>query len=326
MKYLAWLWRNTSGIRFNALVRVAVGLLQVSFGLLMVCLSKHFIDVTIKNGSDADIIRMVVFLVGTIVGGVVLRQVYMYMTTSANVRKTNELRLRLFSSMFNRRLYDEKELHSGDVTSRLSKDIEAVGDVLSATLPQIVVTSCQLVGAFLLMRWFDARLAWALVLLTPVAIVVGKFVAHRLRHMTLEIREGESRIQMHVQEGVEHNVVLRSMESERWMADQLDSMQRDLRGNVLRRTRFTTITRFMLGCTFGLGYMLAFVWGGLGLRSGAITFGVMTSFLQLVGQIQQPILSLLNMAPQVIHATASIDRLEELIHKSFDIIEGQSDE
>lgn len=312
MKYLAWLWRNTSGIRFNALVRVAVGLLQVSFGLLMVCLSKHFIDVTIKNGSDADIIRMVVFLVGTIVGGVVLRQVYMYMTTSANVRKTNELRLRLFSSMFNRRLYDEKELHSGDVTSRLSKDIEAVGDVLSATLPQIVVTSCQLVGAFLLMRWFDARLAWGLVLLTPVAIVVGKFVAHRLRHMTLEIREGESRIQMHVQEGVEHNVVLRSMESERWMADQLDSMQRDLRGNVLRRTRFTTITRFMLGCTFGLGYMLAFVWGGLGLRSGAITFGVMTSFLQLVGQIQQPILSLLNMAPQVIHATASIDRLEEL--------------
>jgi ABC-type bacteriocin/lantibiotic exporter with double-glycine peptidase domain len=38
----------------------------------------------------------------------------------------------------------------------------------------------------------------------------------------------------------------------------------------------------------------------------------MTSFLQLVGQIQQPILSFLNMVPQVIHATASMDRLEEI--------------
>ena len=38
----------------------------------------------------------------------------------------------------------------------------------------------------------------------------------------------------------------------------------------------------------------------------------MTSFLQLVGMIQGPVLQLLNMVPSVIHATASIDRLEEL--------------
>jgi ABC-type bacteriocin/lantibiotic exporter with double-glycine peptidase domain len=48
------------------------------------------------------------------------------------------------------------------------------------------------------------------------------------------------------------------------------------------------------------------------LRSDAITFGVMTSFLQLVSQIQQPIFQMLNMLPQAIHASASIDRLEEL--------------
>ena len=51
---------------------------------------------------------------------------------------------------------------------------------------------------------------------------------------------------------------------------------------------------------------------GIGLRNGTITFGVMTSFLQLVGMIQGPILQLLNMVPDVIHATASIDRLCEL--------------
>ena len=39
---------------------------------------------------------------------------------------------------------------------------------------------------------------------------------------------------------------------------------------------------------------------------------MMTSFLQLVGQIQHPILSILNMVPQVVHSTASIDRLLDL--------------
>lgn len=43
----------------------------------------------------------------------------------------------------------------------------------------------------------------------------------------------------------------------------------------------------------------------------------MTSFLQLVGLIQHPILQLLNMVPGVIHATASIDRLEELSHQTM---------
>ena len=105
---------------------------------------------------------------------------------------------------------------------------------------------------------------------------------------------------------------MRSLESENWVADRLSDMQQHLESDVLRRTRFTTISRFALGSAFGLGYLLAFIWGGLGLRDGAITFGMMTSFLQLVGQIQHPILSILNMVPQVVHATASIDRLEDL--------------
>ena len=317
MKYVAWLWHNTQGTRLNSCVRIVFGTAQVVLGLLMVWLSKRFIDETIHTGSREAIAEMIVLLALTVLGRILLRQVYYYMTTVAMTRKSNELRLNLFAKLFSRRLFDENELHSGDVTSRLSKDIDAVSGVVADTIPQMVVTGIQLLGAFLLMRFFDAWLAWALVIFTPLAIVLGKFVARKLRRMTLDIREKESQIQMHVQEGVEYNAVLRSLGSEQWMADRLDSMQQDLQGTVLRRTRFSTITRFMLGIAFGFGYLAAFIWGGLGLYHGTITFGVMTSFLQLVGQIQQPILQLLNMTPQVIHSTASIDRLEELQTNEF---------
>lgn len=312
MKYVRWLLDCTHGVRWNMAVRVAVGLCQTALGLLMVWLSRRFIDVTIRTGSSADVVRMVTLLVLTVVGGVVLRQIYYYMTTMATTRQTNALRLRIFGGLFRRRLFTDNLLHSGDVTSRLAKDIETVGDVTVDTLPQMAVTTMQLCGSFLLMRWFDARLAWALVLITPLAVVFAKLVAHRLRQMTLDIRKDESRIQMHVQEGMEYNAVLRSLGSEELMQDRLGTMQNHLRTNVLRRTRFSVVTRLTLALAFGLGYLLAFVWGGLGLRDGTITFGVMTSFLQLVGMIQQPILRLLNMVPGLIHATASIDRLEEL--------------
>ena len=312
MKYVQWLWHNSRGVRFSMVVRVVAGIGQVLLGLLMVWFSRRFIDETIRSGSADDVLHMILLLVLTVVGAVVLRQVGYWLTTMADVRQTNALRLRIFSCLFRRQLFTEQEIHSGDVSSRLAKDIEQVSTVTTDTLPLMVITIIQLCGAFLLMRWFDARLAWALLLLTPLAVVFGKLIARRLRKMTLDIRQDESRIQMQVQESVEHNDVLRSLGSEQWVTERLDSMQQRLRGNVRRRARFTVATRLILGSAFGLGYLLAFVWGGLQLRAGMITFGVMTSFLQLVGMIQGPIFQLLNMVPVVIHTTASIDRLEEL--------------
>ena len=312
MKYWSWIWRNTVGIRWNTAVRIVAGTAQVALGLMMVWLSRRFIDETIRTGTTRDVTLMVIWLVLTVVGGVLLRQVYFLLTTRAGIHQTNTIRLRMFSSLFRRQLYDDKEIHSGDISSRLTKDIEVVSETTTDTLPQMCITCIQLIGAFLLLHYFDRWLAWALLILTPMAILMAKFIGRKLRQMTLDIRQDESRIQMQVQEGMENNAVLRAMGSEEWMTDRLDTMQQQLKGNIMRRTRFTIMIRIILGSAFGLGYLLAFVWGGLQLRNGAITFGIMTSFLQLVGQIQHPVMQLLNLVPQVIHSTASIDRLHEL--------------
>jgi ABC-type bacteriocin/lantibiotic exporter with double-glycine peptidase domain len=186
-------------------------------------------------------------------------------------------------------------------------------------LPRAVITLVQLAGAFLLLFSMDHWLAIALLVLTPLVIVFAKLIARPLRKMTLDIRQEESRIQMQVQEGMEHNATLRSLGSEQWVTERLDQTQSGLMGRVKRRTRFTVLTRVLMASCFGLGYMMAFCWGGLQLRSGAITFGVMTAFLQLVGQVQNPILTLLNMVPQLIHTTASIDRLEEVLGSEPDL-------
>lgn len=319
MKYLRWLWRAMAGIRWDTLWRIFIGIAQVALGLLMVWLSRRFIDQTIRTGTDREVVAMIVLLVAVVLGGVVLRQLYYYLSTLACTRQTNAIRLQAFSRLFARQLYAERDIHSGDVASRLSKDIEVVGEASTDMLPRAVITLVQLAGAFLLLFSMDRWLAIALLVLTPLVIVFAKLIARPLRKMTLDIRQEESRIQMQVQEGMEHNATLRSLGSEQWVTERLDQTQSGLMGRVKRRTRFTVLTRVLMASCFGLGYMMAFCWGGLQLRSGAITFGVMTAFLQLVGQVQNPILTLLNMVPQLIHTTASIDRLEEVLGTGPDL-------
>ena len=117
---------------------------------------------------------------------------------------------------------------------------------------------------------------------------------------------------MLIQETMENETAIKSMESAPWLGKRLASLHADLGRLVRRRTRFTMLSRLLLASAFGLGYMGAFVYGGLQLRDGLISFGVMTAFLQLVSQIQSPVLAMLNMIPQIIHATASIDRIREI--------------
>lgn len=314
MKYARWFIDNSRGIRLNILVRIMAGLLQTVLALCVVWLSKRLIDDVAMTGTMGEMAVQALLIAAAVVAGVSIRQLNQYLANMAFIKKVAELRLAIFSQLFNRRLFEANDIHSGDVTSRMAKDIDAVSETLAVQLPQVVVMTIQLVGAFLLMRWFDSRLAWALILITPLAIIIGKYISHRLKRITLSIREDESRIMARIQESVELNVVLRALQGERWMQDRVEELQDRQTANYIRRSRFMVFSRFALGCTFGLGYMLAFVWGAYGLRTGAITFGVMTSFLQLVGQIQQPILSLLGAFPSIIYSTASIDRLKEMEH------------
>ena len=314
MKYARWFIDNSRGIRLNILVRIMAGLLQTGLALCVVWLSKRLIDDVAMTGTMSEMAIQALLIAAAVVAGVSIRQLNQYLANKAFIKKVAELRLAIFSQLFNRRLFEANDIHSGDVTSRMAKDIDAVSETLAVQLPQVVVMTIQLVGAFLLMRWFDSRLAWALILITPLAIIIGKYISHRLKRITLSIREDESRIMARIQESVELNVVLRALQGERWMQDRVEELQDRQTANYIRRSRFMVFSRFALGCTFGLGYMLAFVWGAYGLRTGAITFGVMTSFLQLVGQIQQPILSLLGAFPSIIYSTASIDRLKEMEH------------
>lgn len=309
-EYTAWFIRQLHVIRVNVAVRIVAGIVQVALGLLLVWLCRRFIDYAVWQD---NVVEEVSLLVGALLASVGIRQAVFYLQSSAEIVQQNAIRQRLFDHLLSRRLYATAErLHSGDISQRLERDISTVSAITTDVLPRMVVTGVQLLGAFMLMLSMDAWLAWSLLLLTPFVALSAKYLAHRLRHMTLAIRKEESHIQMLIQESMENETAIKSVQGEGVVSRRIHDLHIELHHLVMRRTRFTVITRFLLASTFGLGYLGAFVYGGLQLKDGLITFGVMTAFLQLVSQIQSPVVSLLNMIPQIIHATASIDRIKEI--------------
>ena len=311
-KYIRWYWQQTYGIRARLLTRIATGLIQVGLGLLLVWLSRRFIDVSIWKD---DMARDIAVLFAVVALLVVMRQTVFYLTNITDTLLQNAMRQRLFRLVMGRKMYaGTAALHSGDVCQRLEQDVLAASTIVTTVLPGMVVTLVQLVCAFLLMHFFDSWLAWSLLLSTPIVIVCAKYLSHKLKQMSLEIRKEESDIQKTIQESVEQSLAIKVLQGESVMRGRLQEKQSRLEKLVRRRVRFTLISRLLLGLSFSFGYFGAFVYGGIQLRNGVVTIGVMTAFLQLVSQIQNPILTLLGMIPQLIHSTASVDRMAEVEH------------
>ena len=216
-------FRQMSAIRGRLLLRIIAGLLQVALGLWLVWLCRRFIDVVIWRG---NVLRETIVLFSVIALLIALRQLVFYLSGITEVILQNDMRSRLFRFVLGRKLYAVKhqaeagpgkpasDMLSGDISQRLERDLSSASSVVTDILPTIVVTLVQLFGAFFLMRSIDSILAWSLLVLTPVVAVCAKYLGSRLKKMTLAIREEESSIQMMIQETVEHELTIKTLQAE----------------------------------------------------------------------------------------------------------------
>ena len=196
--------------------------------------------------------------------------------------------------------------------NRLEEDVSTVTDALCRTVPSVVITSVQLVGALFVLADLDARLAGVLFCIMPVALLFSKGYVRKMRRLSREIRITDSSVQSHLQEHLQHRVLIRTLEYTGRAVKALGLLQKTLQQQVNRRTDFSIFSRSMVQIGFATGYAVAFLWGIFGLRDGTVTFGMMTAFLQLVAQIQRPMVDLSRQVPAFIRVFTSTERLAEL--------------
>ena len=291
---------------------VMLALCSIAF----VYVSKKLVDVAVAllSGSSVELGLGVwaVALAVVILTRIILNALRSYLQTRTEIALKNRLRYNLFNALMHVRSDGGSRHHSGDVLNRLQEDVRQVSSTLAGSIPNLFGTALQFIAAFGFLIFLDLRLALVVVAILPLGLAVGKFVTSRIRNLSLDIRSSDSKVQSHLQESFQHLTLLQTLEYVGTSSDTLGGLQNRLYGNEMRRARFTILSRVVISLAFSAGHAVAFLWGVWGISSGVVTYGMMTAFLQLVGQIQRPLVEMSGQIPAVIHATASIDRLMEL--------------
>lgn len=309
--YFRWLYVHSEGARWQVLANILLGTVNVALNMAFILLCKRLVDIATGVVSGTLWVTAL-WAVGVTVLRLAVQAVNTRLESLTNSRMNFNIRKDLYGILMKAEWLGKEKRHSGDVVNRLETDVTTVTNVICTDVPQIFTTLVQMFAAVVVLCTMDWRLAALLVLITPLFLLFSKVFFRKMRRMTAGIRESESKIQSHLQESLRHRMMIRSMENEDRMETRLDSLQSTEYGQVVERTNFNVFARTMVSASFAAGYLAAFLWGVYGIAKRGISFGTMTSFLQLVGQIQRPVVNLMYQIPSFIYATASIDRLMEL--------------
>lgn len=306
-----WLWNAWKGNRLQAFLNAVVGLLGAAVSLLQVWAVHRAIDVA-SGDESGSIYWAVAIMAGFILARFGLSIAGTWIHSILGIRAQNRMQQQMLDRILHSEWKGKESRHSGDVLNRLELDVRNVVSFLTEVIPSTLSTVTLFIGAFYYMYQMDSRIALIIVVLVPIFVGLSRIYVGKMRKLTRDVRDGDSKVQSILQETIQNRMLIKTLESDEMMVDRLEDTQSDLRHKVVKRTAFRVLSGFVINFGFSLGYLIAFLWSALQLSAGTLTFGGMTAFLQLVSRIQGPAHSLMQLVPHIVSVFTAAERLMEL--------------
>ena len=308
---LIWLWRAWRGNQLQAVLNASVGLLSVGVSLAQVWAVKRAIDVA-SHAVEGDIYWAVGLMGFLILADFALNISSIWIRNLLGIKAQNRMQQKMLDRILRSEWHGKERLHSGDVLNRLETDVNTVVNFLTETIPNTLSVLAMFLGAFFYLFSMDKVLSVVIVIMIPIFLAFSKIYVGKMRQLTRQVRDSDSKVQSVLQETIQHRMLIKTLEKDEAMVDKLENTQKELRGHVVKRTMFSVFSNLIVNFGFALGYLIAFLWAAIRMSAGTLSFGGMTAFLQLVNKIQVPARNLTKLVPAFVSVFTAAERLMEL--------------
>ena len=308
-KYLRWIAGITAKSKKSLLGLLLLNTSVAVASVLVSLVNKSIVD---KAGDQVVLRTLVIIMVGlqlfSIVGGVLES----LLETTITEKYACQMRSSLFERFLRLPWISRTEYHSEELLSRITSDVEQITSGVSRLIISGGALIVRLILAFCLLWNYAPALAVALIIIAPIGAVAGKLISRGMNKIQKEYQQTEADYRIFLQERLSKATLVQIFGQEDNSISRLQEIQDKRLKLVRQKNQWKVIGTGVIGITFTGAHMIAFVVGALMVSDGAITFGVMTAFLSLVGQIQGPIYSLANQIPQIVGVLASAGRIMEV--------------
>lgn len=249
-------------------------------------------------------------------GGGYLENVYLAYAGQAIIYR---LRTEMFSHLERLSLgfFDTHKV--GKLMSRVQNDVSQIQELVTQGILTLITSTLTLVGIAVIMLILDVKLALITLTVIPVMVALTWLWQKYAREAFSQVRRAIAVVNSQLQEDMAGVRVVQSLSREEENMEQFDEVNRaHLDANVTAVKWEALIMPMVQICT-GASYAIVIIFGGMQVLNGAMTVGVLMSFLLYVQRFFDPVLELSMQYTELQRAMASGTRIFELLDVKPDI-------
>lgn len=305
-----WLFSIANAYRGKMMLYFFLEILNIISTLFFVFFSKNSIDIAlgVKEGS---LQWNLCYVVGLVLLGIVFRTSSQWVNQKTQIRMLQGVQYKILQRQMLSTWRVIKRWDTGDILVRLNTDCVEIVQMLSSTWIAFVITVIKLLASFIFLFTLDKSLAIIILCITPL-FFLSKIYFRKMKKLNEDVKASESELGVVMQENLRYRTVLRSLGILAKRLRKVIEKQNTFSSLKLAHLRFSLLSQTAMRTAMSVGYLLAFIWGVLRLQEGNITYGTMTAFLQLVNQVQSPILTLGAFVPAIVRFRVAVQRIYEL--------------
>ena len=216
----------------------------------------------------------------------------------------------------------------GEVVSRVIADVDQFADGLLMGFTQLFTGVITILGTLMFMLSINVKITLVVVLLTPLSMVVAKFIATRTYSMFTLQSETRGEQTAFIDEMIGNQKVVKAFSHEDENLEKFDEINERLEKCSLRATFFSSLTNPTTRFINSLVYAGVALTGALSAIGGgvAITVGGLTCFLSYANQYAKPFNEISGVVTELHNALACADRVFELIEQQPQIPDAENAE
>ena len=202
---------------------------------------------------------------------------------------------------------------SGDTLSRMIADVDQFADGLLMGFTQLFTGVLTIVGTLGFMLSISWKITLVVVLLTPLSLLVAKFIAgHTYSMFQLQSKARGEQTAL-INEQLSGQRVVQAFSHEDESLRQFDAINDRLTAATMRATFFSSMTNPSTRIIYNIIYACVGFTGALSAVAGAITVGGLSCFLSYANQYAKPFNEITGVVTELQNALACAARVFELI-------------
>lgn len=305
-----WIYNSIKNHLLNLFLIIVLEILLSLSGISFAIISKNLIDNAVLRNKNLLFLNFI-FLSMYIVLSISLSAFLSIKCVNVYELIKNDMQKKFVEKLLQLEWREYSKYHSGDILTRITRDIENVADTLVYTIPQIISFGFKVTAAFITLFYFAHMLALIAVFIAPIFLVFSHIWGRKYKKLHTKLQESESKLTSLIEDLLQNIIIIKAYCVETATINKLQRFQSNRSSFSMLRNKMSSISSAVISLGFWVGYFLAFMWGVFGIYAGTATFGTMTVFLQLVEQIQSPLVGLAYSYPKILASIASVERLIE---------------